>query len=552
MYLKIKVLLYGTLIWFTLANAEVRLRIVAPPFTSQQLMDLSQINEKVAIKRENLPYIVESLLNVLRREGHPMATFDSLMETRLSDMDMITIFFTVGPAIYENYRRVNDLQEGSYNIDTAMVRLTETELFTKVQQILDSLTNKGFIFAQVTVKPVCIDFKNDSLLVDMEYTIERGPYIKLGEISFLGEVKSKPYFLKRATKLKVGQVLRREDLKRARRRLERLSFVESVGEPEVGVWAPGLWEVRFPIKERGAGQFGGMLTSASGSAILGQVGLKLGNILGTGRQVEFRWSRFSLNNSLIRLNYIEPWIGGLPLDMGFNLEQYQEGENRSQSTMGISVRWTMFDELAINGWISQSRVSKTATEPTHRTDWLKGCVEFNYLDIDWNPAYGWKMTVTSAVGNRRAKGITTSYHIRKEATELMGVLWNWDKLLCFGRLSGEDISGKGLNIFDLVRVGGMNSLRGYSEECILARGVLLGSLELRWRPNQTGYMGLFADGGWVYRHEPSYSLNTRFPSAVGFMTAFESKTGRVSLGIGLPKEGGLEAVRVHINLIGWF
>lgn len=549
----IGIALGAVLMLWNSTRAEVALRIAAPPFSARQLAALAQLPDKTLIERAEIPRIVDSLLAGLRRAGFPLARLDSLHAADTLDNAQIILYLSTGPEFIERGSLVTGLPENNIDSLPFSRRCTNLELLTTIEAVLDSLTDIGFIFAQVIVKPHAVQITADSLLAAIEYVVAPGPYLKLGEIVFPGAVQTRPEFLRRASRLRTGETLRCRSIQQARRRLERLPFITTVNEPEIDLLSPGLGMLRLPLCERGAGQFGGMLASASSGAVLGTAALKLGNLFGTGRQVEFRWTRLDLQRSLMCGAYSEPWIAGQPLQAKLDIEIRQEGDYGSASTAGLTAEWKPADELTVSGRIANEQISQTAFESAQKTFWVEGGLVYDYFDQEWNPGRGWKASITTASGGRRSTATDVQYRLQRETSELMGILPLHNKFLFFGRLSAADISGAGLGLFDLVRVGGMNSLRGYADDKFYVRGAATGSLEFRWRPNRRdGYAGIFVDGGWFYRPDPNYNIGRRHPAAVGITTAFESNAGRLDLAIGTPLDASLHSVRVHLSILGWF
>jgi len=105
---------------------------------------------------------------------------------------------------------------------------------------------------------------------------------------------------------------------------------------------------------------------------------------------------------------------------------------------------------------------------------------------------------------------------------------------------------------ELVRIGGIGSIRGYTESVILARGACWGTAELRWRPDRNGYLGLFGDVGYVYRDDTRIKPKKKIPIAFGLTSVLITRAGILGLDLALATGEPLRNARLHVRLEGWF
>ncbi|HEY9117017.1 MAG TPA: BamA/TamA family outer membrane protein, partial [Roseivirga sp.] len=96
----------------------------------------------------------------------------------------------------------------------------------------------------------------------------------------------------------------------------------------------------------------------------------------------------------------------------------------------------------------------------------------------------------------------------------------------FLELQGGLISGENLFQNDAFRIGGLNSLRGFNESYFFTTGFLFANFESRFYLDETSYLLLFTDIGYVESDFVNQiSKSFEWPLGVGTGISFATNTG---------------------------
>ena len=503
-----------------------------------------------------VPYL-DQLLISLSEEGFPTARLDSLVHSYTDKGFTIDIFLD------ESYPVILRNTQISGNIDPPMTplstgnALSHALLQAKSTEILNQLTEQGFPFAKVTVKPGYFTVEDSTIAADLDLQIDPGPYVRLSQVNFSGLKLTTPKLLRLESRLKRGMVFQRSQVIRASRRIEKLSFITRVGKPEFIPVSSGIVNVEFPVSERSVNRISGLLSIDQGSKTpAGELELEFGNILGTGRIFRFAWLGLNQSRRGLKISYREPWLFNLPVHIDLALENWNQDSSVTVSDYSGAAHWEPVDRLNLTGTLRSESIKQNIhreSESSSQALWLGAGLSYDYLDDTWNPTDGYQLEFHSEHASRHWEDPAASDRsLRRESTSGQAAQMFWRQWIGYGRIGIQDVSGSGVVREDLVRIGGTGSIRGYIEEEFLARGAAWGTLEWRWRPDSDGYVGFMTDVGSIYREDFRVRNRKKELLSYGITIAILTRAGNLGVDIALPADEPLQRARLHVRLNGWF
>ena len=538
------------------APNTVRLEFSCSRFSNRELYEFAGL-PRSQTPTERIPLIVEKVFTALAHEGYPFAALDSVNMRYNKRSNVIIIHIDTGKPAFLS---AVDMDGGDFtDLDgLAGKQLSESLIVSRAIEMLENLTDEGYPFARITVLPRHLREEEDVIAADLDFHVDKGSFTRLRRIGFPDAMLTRERLLKLESRLHEREVFTRSALLRAQERLERLEFIDNIGEPRLITTGAGWIDLELTVSERRVNTLTAVFSAAAGNDNpTGEVRINFGNILGTGRRLRLEWLGLDPDRSGILAAYREPWLLGRPVHADLELEQWTADTLQTTTRYMFGLDWEPVDRLTLSGAIAQENIGSDAdslqTNLASRSTWIEGGLTYDRLDRTWNPNRGYRLKVRSATGRRRwIDSDRDPSKLRREvlSVELAQPLYR--RFVMYEKLATRDISGEDVLFEDLIRFGGAGTVRGYPEAGIFARGATWGSMEARWRPDRDSYLGLFADIGYVYRRDDTIKPREEVPLGFGITAGLITKAGRLELDLGLAKGEPLQNARLHVRLEGWF
>lgn len=201
-----------------------------------------------------------------------------------------------------------------------------------MQHLSELYGQRGFAFANV--EPLT-EVNEASRKIDINFEIDKGQKIYVGQISIQGNTKTKDKVVRRELPLKEGELYNSEYLKNSEERLKQTGYFEEVKvETQRRPGENGLVDLEVKLTEKPTGNItfgGGFSTSAS---ILGQVGVEQNNLFGTGLKANLN-GQLGGRRSRVVLGVTQPYFMDLPISAGLSLyDRFSEFPSFETNRMG--------------------------------------------------------------------------------------------------------------------------------------------------------------------------------------------------------------------------
>jgi outer membrane protein assembly factor BamA len=514
------------------------------------------------------------LISGLKRAGYLTSSVDSFTMAK----DTLIAWFYAGPRFLASTLEFGEedlLLAKSAGFDTRKRKTTGAiNQGQELKRITANLNRQGFPFASIDIQE--ISYKGDTLLT--RAGIKPGQFYKWDSLEIKGDLSIQNKVLQKYLRIREGEPYNNVLIAEIERNLRSLGYLRLSAPPGIVLTEAGKARVVVQLEKQKASTFNGVIgfgpdrNNPEKLIFSGDVQLKLLNSLSYGEEMELKWNGIS-GDQLLMLSYRHPFLPLLPFGGVINFDLFKQGE----LYYNLNQRFGLLIRPGPGGWLTtyvqqkSSRVldrsvytSYTTLPPwTDFTTSLFG-IEYRYHNLDYpqNPSKGLALGGDLAAGR---KTILKAADIPEEKFEGLDLTQRQVR----GDLSAEAflpvtqrwvirswITGHWLNSGinhenELVRIGGMNSLRGFEERSIAASALLLGSFELRYRFEQQSHFRLFFDGGWYekalrssYTRDIPYGfgLGISIPSPAGVLQVdyawgiqqgnpFEFRSGRLHFGL---------------------
>jgi len=416
------------------------------------------------------------------------------------------------------------------------------------ERILTEAENQGYPFATVGLDSVRLDGRD----IAGRVVLKRGQAVVFDSIEIIGTSKTKKRFLTKYLQIFPGAPYSQQRLASAALLLRQLPYVRLRAEPEVR-FARGRARVYLLLDERSSNQFDaivGLLPNtggASGFQFTGDVNINLRNLRGGGKQIGLQWRKVDAVTQSLDGNYLHPNFFGTPLEVGTTFNFYKQSgafltiRPRVQVTYPTARagRLTFFAEQRSSRLLFDSVAYKTLATLPDFIDSEASAYGLAYartnLDDLYFPHRGSFVSVQGGAGSktiRRNASISESLYtgVNMHTTQytFSGRIERYWALgrqsVVLARLRGEGLFNQQYFLNDLFRLGGLNSLRGFSENQFYTNAYGVGTLEFRQFTGPEGYVFVFIDQAALRAYQSNVALPATLDQPTGLGTGISFRT----------------------------
>ena len=372
----------------------------------------------------------------------------------------------------------------------SLIQFTPGETFSRARislisdAILRRLGDQGYAFPNVNPVPEIND-EDKAVKITMFVTPGKRAYVR--RINFRGHKITQDQVYRRELRQMEGGWYSQTSVENSRRRLQRLTYVESVEiETNRVPGAEDLVDIDIDIKERLSGSFniGAGYSDAQGAVFSSSVSQE--NFLGTGKTVSFSINTSKVN-TVYALNYVNPYytIDGVSRGFGFNYVSTEADEadisdfDTDQFGLSTSYGIPLTENDRINAFAQVDRTEITTGSNTPRE--IFDFVENNddeYLNFTLSSNFVHDTRdrrLFPSVGNRQRAGVevtvpgsdlefykvtySNSFYFPLSKTFILSLGSEFG----YGDAYG---SSKDLPFFEKFRAGGVRTVRGYESNSL--------------------------------------------------------------------------------------
>lgn len=454
------------------------------------------------------------------------------------------------------------------------------------QKILANAENKGYPFAEVYLDsfhaaPAAAAIKlekHDLFLFDTLETIEKLRIKKKFLSAYLGIKRNKPYD--------------ESKVKAVKQRLNALPFAEVV-QPHVVFFDKEKARVQLNIKDRKASVFNafvGVLPGGAGQKVLitGEAKLNLYSVLGFGEQFNLEWNKTLPKTQVLKTMVAVPYLFGLPLGVDLRFELFKRDTSWLDLDRDFGIRY----QFAGMNYIKASLKQKTTIVLKVDTTFIKlnqtlpsaldintneFALEYYFMNLNYrfNPTTGWQITAGGSAGAKTVKRNSIINNLMDEQRgETFAYLYDsigknnfqfslWLALDKFWKVHKRMTILTSLKakyfyspiIFEneKYRIGGMNTLRGFTEESIITPYYGIANVEYRYLLSKNAFFFMFVNAAVV---KQQLSNKQDFPFGFGAGVSLETKVGIFGITYALGQKQyeplSFKNSKIHFGYINYF
>lgn len=515
--------------------------------------DFKSLKDKVDFLQINLSKIgfIENELITLEKEN------DSIFVASLSlknKYEKIKIYFKENLLNQNNLYQIKQDGNGYYIII----------MFEKLEKTLKAINSKktqlGYPFTKVKLSNIKL---NPNKTLEAHLISEIKPQKRLIDgIIIKGYDKFPKSYLRHYLKIKQGQVLDLNEIKRKTRQLSNLNFSSQIKPPEV-LFSKNSTSLYIYTQKSQSNSFDGFLgfgTNEETNKLQfdGYLNLNLINNLNYGETFRLQYKSDENDQKTFQTDLTLPYIFKSPIGIDLQLKIFQRDSSFSTTSQFVKLHYQITPKHKISSGLSNSTSSNLLKEEIetsildYNTNYFH--INYQYQNVQIN---NYLFPINSYLLFEFNFGKRES-HLRNEKQNNITLstfkIFNINNLNSFFiKASGAILNSNTYLENELFRFGGINSIRGFEENSILASQFGILNTEYRYKLSSNLFIHSIIDASFFQNK----LLNTKEKLfGYGFGVGILTKSGLLKLNYANGKSENqkfkFSKSKIHISLIANF
>ncbi len=454
--------------------------------------------------------------------------------------------------------------------------LSERELTSSFETILDHFENAGYPFVKVLISSIKFEFDSSGSIynADLYLKVERSTESIIEKIEVAGNDDTKDFVILREINVKTGERYSYKKIREIPAKLNRLRFFDPVQEPLYYFNSKNEGILKITVKEKSTNNFDGVVGYVPGKNddagyVTGLVNVSMRNLFGTGRAAAVKWQKIDRYSQELELRYLEPYFFGFPFNIQAEFYQKQQDTTYVQRKVNGSIEYMASEEISFAFIFGMESVIPTLNENPIFTVYNSSLlttgvnVKIDTRDDPYAPTRGLLFINSYSYSRKNIKGpdefitpdLETKTSIQRITLDFSFFYELFRRQIIAIGLHGKELQGTLLEVSDLYRLGGTNSLRGYRENQFVGSRIFWSNTEYRLLLTQRTYAFLFFDTGYYLRKANEYfkiQESSAFKIGYGLGLSLETGLGILAVSYALAKGESFSEGKIHFGLINDF
>jgi outer membrane protein assembly factor BamA len=439
--------------------------------------------------------------------------------------------------------------------------------------ILKRYNTEGFPLAKISIDSIYMYGTNgaDSLCVSIG--IDEGQRIRIDAVRIEGNTQTKDYVILRALRIPPGSYYDEDELTKAKQRVQKLGFFQSVSDPEI-FESGDTSGILLKVTEGNTNTFDGVIgympaQQGQSGYFTGLIDISMLNLFGTGRKFMAKWHQETKLTQELEIGYSEPYIFGYPINAEFDFSQRQQDTTSVTRNFGINGIFMFSDNL--NGNLSVASLSTTPLLNVNNNYFVYESsvlnlglgVVFDTRNDIYSPTRGILYSTQIQFGQKKIygpaqliqPGTQLTNYVQHLGVDLSIFHEFIPRQILALALHGEQLTGTELDQSDMYRVGGTNTIRGYIENQFLATKAAWTNVEYRFATGRESFFFGFVDAGYIYKQSDPVAKSPATSFSVygyGVGAQVETGLGILKASFALGKGDSFTEGKIHFGLVNQF
>ncbi|WP_299335984.1 POTRA domain-containing protein [uncultured Psychroserpens sp.] len=389
-----------------------------------------------------------------------------------------------------------------------------------LQSINSEIANRGNPFSTLVVTDIK---KIDTNTLTGTLSVTASKPRTIDKLIIKGYEKFPKSFIKRYLRIKTGQTFSLEKIKEKTRDLNDLVFANQIKDPEV-LFTQDSTILYMYIEKTKSNTFDGFLGFGTNEATNkiefdGYLDLNLTNNLNYGESLQLLYKSDENDQQTFDLKLSAPYIFNSPVGIDLNLNIFKRDTSFVTVSQAAKINYQINSKHLISAGINTVTSTDLLEIPTAAiTDYKSNQFLINYTftnrqNYDFLFPINFLLDVSTGFGNRTYNAIDerqSNFYINTFKIFNLN-----DRNSIYGRISSNYLISDSYLENELPRFGGINSIRGFEENSLIANlyGVL--NTEYRYKLNNSIYVHSVIDAAY-FENQISNQKGKLFGFGFGF------------------------------------
>lgn len=455
-----------------------------------------------------------------------------------------------------------------------------TALFERTVQHYE---NNGYPFVSVALDSVTIDTNKS---IEASLKIKKNKFYRLDSLEINGEVEVSKKFIIKQLDIKLGEPYNESVVKKISNRIEEIPFLREKRKHKVLFFEEGV-KIVLDLEKRQASRFDGiigLLTNEEDGKIelTGDVDLNLINSFNRGENIGLQWRKLKGNSQDLNVLFNYPYFLNTDFGLDLNFKLYKRDTTFLDliSRIGISYNFrrgeflSLFIESKRSSLLSRNQYinSESNNLPPFgdiNVNMFGLAYRLERFDYRFNPMKGIGLNTSFAAGRKSFRKMAALEeenpgiydNIPLQTNQFEGSLF-LRYFIQIGNRSTILLANRSASIYaetiyenELLRIGGLKTLRGFDEESIFASTYSIFTFEYRFLLDRNSFFAVFSDGAY-YENNSVNDYISDTPIGIGAGLNFETGAGIFSFNYAIGKQFNnpfdLRSGKIHFGFISLF
>ena len=561
---------------FWAQNKKVKVIINDTILSSKQQKELLSTSTNSSFI--NIYNIIKNINQQLYKNAYLTAHIDSI----ISDSTTYFLHYHLGKQIKWTNLTTKTIDEGILSKIGFRDKIYNNRPFNQNQlkrffdKVISFYENHGYPFASIQLDSVQITDYN----LSANLSINKKQLYKIDSVAIKGSATVSDDYIKNYIRINDEDIYNEELIKKINTRIKEIPFVEEQNPSKV-IFNEESAYVLLVLKKKQANRFNGILGIVPDEAgkvrLNGDVKLNLMNSFKRGEEISFNWRAMQNNSQDLKLSTAYPFLFNSPFGAEYQLNLYKRDSTYIDVFNKIGVRYILkgnnyfnvFYHNKSSNLLSQKGFETLTVLPDFAdvSTQLYGIgIVYDQLDYIHNPRRGFSINANGSLGNKKiSKNPQLNEQLYKDVNLKTNLYTAQANLALYIPIKKRSVIKLGTqngytyneNLFDneMLRIGGLHTLRGVDEESIFASFYSITTIEYRFILEQNSFLYLFTDGAfWEKRTANAYSLDRPYSFGVGMN--FETNAGIFSISYAVGKQFDnpiqFRSAKIHFGFINFF